>query len=228
MTASRNPLVLVLDIFRAPSASFIALHQHGSWGWQPFILLMISPFLFWGAYFSSVNFDWLSGILLSDAAQLNSEQAALLTPETLMVVEIINDITARVMTLLMLALWFMLATRASQAHGFWKWFAAASVMLFPAVLGDFASYASLTLNQNAVVSYAADLNSLNGLLKLPLSHPWSGWASAFPLLLPWYIVLGYAAVLTWTPLERGQALVIASLPWLSYFIIWALVILIAH
>ena len=74
------------------------------------------------------------------------------------------------------------------------------------------------------MNYAADLNSINGLIKLPLTNDWSQFASSFPLLLPWYIVLGYAAVLTWTEFERGQALVISALPWVGYYLIWALYI----
>jgi len=61
---------------------------------------------------------------------------------------------------------------------------------------------------------------------LPLTSEWSHFASSLPLLLPWYIVLGYGAVLTWTEFERGQALVIASLPWVAFYVIWALYIVV--
>ncbi|GAJ73736.1 hypothetical protein JCM18904_4664 [Vibrio sp. JCM 18904] len=49
MNPSSNPLVMLLDIFRSPTSCFLALYQRGGWGgWQPFIFLMLSPFLFWG------------------------------------------------------------------------------------------------------------------------------------------------------------------------------------
>lgn len=227
MTPSSNPLIMLIDIFRSPTSCFLALYQRGAWGWQPYIILILSPFLFWGAYFANVNFEWLSAALSTQLAIVNPEQLKLLDSNTLLASEIISDVAGRTMSILMLAFWFNLATKPSQhKHSFWRWFAAASVIMFPAVIGDFASYVSLLLKHGQVMIYAADLNSLNGLLKLPLTHEWSQFASSLPLLMPWYIVLGYAAVLTWTEFERGQALVISALPWVGYYVIWAFYILV--
>ncbi|NRF29505.1 YIP1 family protein [Vibrio coralliilyticus] len=228
MTPSSNPLVMLVDVFRSPSACFLALYQRGAWGWQTYIVLMLSPFLFWGAYFDIVDFEWLRQGLSAQLAQTNPTQLDLLDANTLMASEIISDIAGRTLTIVMLAFWFNLATKPSQhQHGFWRWFAASTVVVFPAIIGDLASYVSLLLKHGQVMVYAADLNSLNGLLKLPLTNEWSQFASSFPLLLPWYIALGYAAVGTWTEFERGQALVISALPWVAYYIIWALYIVIS-
>ncbi|KJY88545.1 membrane protein [Vibrio neptunius] len=228
MTPSSNPLVMLVDVFRSPSACFLALYQRGAWGWQTYIVLMLSPFLFWGAYFDIVDFEWLKQGLSTQLAQTNPKQLALLEANTLMASEIISDVIGRTLTIVMLAFWFNLATKPSQhQHGFWRWFAASTVVVFPAIIGDLASYVSLLLKHGQVMVYAADLNSLNGLLKLPLTNEWSQFASSFPLLLPWYIALGYAAVGTWTEFERGQALAISALPWIAYYIIWALYIVIS-
>lgn len=227
MTPSSNPLVMLLDIFRSPSACFLALYQRGAWGWQPYVVLMLTPFLFWGSYFDLVNFEWLKDALTLQLEQTNPKQLELLDANTLMASEIISDMAGRTLTILMLAFWFNLATKPSQhQHGFWKWFAAGAVITFPAVIGDLASYISVLLKHGQVMVYAADLNSLNGLLKLPLTNEWSQFASSFPLLLPWYIALGYAAIGVWTEFERGQALAISALPWVGYYLIWALYILI--
>ncbi|TFH90658.1 YIP1 family protein [Vibrio ouci] len=227
MNPSSNPLVMLVDIFRSPSACFLALYQRGAWGWQPYVFLILSPFLFWGSYFDLVNFEWLREGLAAQLAETNPKQLELLDPNTLMASEIISDIAGRTLTILMLAFWFNLATKPSQhQHGFWKWFAAGAVITFPAIIGDLASYVSVLLKHGQVMVYAADLNSLNGLLKLPLTNDWSQFASSFPLLLPWYIALGYAAIGTWTEFERGQALAISALPWVGYYLIWALYILI--
>ncbi|AXN31337.1 YIP1 family protein [Vibrio coralliilyticus] len=228
MTPSSNPLVMLVDVFRSPSACFLALYQRGAWGWQTYIVLMLSPFLFWGAYFDIVDFEWLRQGLSAQLAQTNPKQLELLDANTLMASEIISDVAGRTLTIVMLAFWFNLATKPSQhQHGFWRWFAASTVVVFPVIIGDLASYVSLLLKHGQVMVYAADLNSLNGLLKLPLTNEWSQFASSFPLLLPWYIALGYAAVGTWTEFERGQALVISALPWVAYYIIWALYIVIS-
>lgn len=223
---SSNPLTMLLDIFRAPTSCYAALYQKGVWGWQTYIILILTPFLFWGAYFDVVNFEWLKETLTSQANQ-DQDIISLIDANTLMASEVIKDILNRTLVIGLLAFWFMLAAKPSKyQHGYWKWFAGASVVVFPAVLGDLASYVSLLVNHGQVMYYAADLNSLNGLLKLPLSNDWSDFASAFPLLLPWYIVLGYAAIGAWTEFTKKQAILIASIPWVGYFVIWALYILI--
>ena len=224
---SSNPLIMLLDIFRAPTSCFAALYQRGSWGWQTYIILLLTPFLFWGAYFDVVDFEWLKSVLISQVPADSASNFERLDANAMMASEIINDALNRTLAIGLLAFWFMLAAKPSKyQHGYWKWFAAASVVIFPAVLGDLASYVSLLVNHGQVITYAADLNSLNGLLKLPPTSDWFGFASAFPLLLPWYIVLGYSAVGAWTEFNQGQALAIASIPWVGYFLIWALVALI--
>ncbi len=223
MKPSSNPLIMLVDIFRSPQDCFAALYEKSAWGWQPYIILMLTPFLFWGAYFSNVDFEWLKAGLSAQMQATKPDLIGLLEADTLLASEILSDVMGRTLTIILLALWFNLATRQGQVKlGFWKWFAASSAIIFPAVLGDLASYASLLLKHGQVMSYAADLNSVNGLIKLPLTNEWSQFASSFPLLLPWYIFLGYAAVITWTQIERGPALVITILPWVAYYAIWAI------
>ncbi len=223
ISASSNPLSMLLDIFRSPTSCFLALYQRGLWGWQPFIVLMITPFLFWGNYFDMVDFAWLKAGLMQQMPASAAQQLAHINADALMATEIITDTVGRLVAVLMLGLWFLLATKGSeQQHGYWRWVAASCAILFPAVLGDIASFVSLILNHGHVMTYAADLNTLNGLIKLPMDHHWSEFARSLPLLMPWYIVLGYAAVGAWTTLERGQALAIAALPWVGYYLAWGL------
>ncbi|MDG3088851.1 YIP1 family protein [Vibrio hannami] len=223
MVPSRNPLIMMLDIFRAPMSCFSALYQRGMWGWIIYIILILSPFAFWGSYFDIVDFEWLKSNMTQQLAIVAPDQIDLLDKDTLMASEILGDIFNRTIVIALLAFWFLLATKPSQYNfGYWKWLGASSVILFPAVLGDFASYVSLLVNHGQVMSYAADLNSLNGLLKLPMTSEWSAFASSLPLLLPWYIVLSYSAIGAWTEFNKTQALKIAVLPWVSFYLFWGL------
>ncbi|MFW7524099.1 YIP1 family protein [Vibrio ostreicida] len=228
MNPSVNPISMLLDIFRSPVSCFLALSQRGLWGWQAYLVLIISPFVFWSAYFDLVPFVWLKENLTTQLAQNAPQQLELLNANTLMAIEIISDVAGRTLTIFMLSVWFYFATKSSSVpQGFWRWFAASCVIVFPAVIGDIASYTSVLMQHGYVMIFAADLNSLNGLLKLPLTNEWSHFASAVPLLLPWYIALGYTAVSTWTGFARGESLVISALPWLACYLIWALYILLS-
>ena len=110
MTPSRNSLVMLYDAFRSPTQCFTALYQRGIWGWQPFIILLISPFLFWGAYFDIVDFEWLKSELISNMS-IPQDQQALLNSNTLLAGEVILDVTGRAFAVLLLGFWFTLATR---------------------------------------------------------------------------------------------------------------------
>ncbi len=224
MTPSSNPLMLLIDIFRSPTDCFAALYQHGKWAWLPFLLLIFAPFMFWGTYFDLVNINWVTTNLTEQITSIGGQiQAKWLTKEILLAGEVINDVMGRTITILLLALWFKLATKQSKyQHSYFKWVAGSTIVMFPAIIGDIASYVSLLLNHAQIMPYAADLNSLNGLLKLPMTNHWSTFASAFPLLMPWYITLSYAALGAWTDLERSKALIIAVLPWFSSFTLWGL------
>lgn len=115
MNPSSNPLVMLLDIFRSPTACFLALYQRSAWGWQPYVVLMLSPFLFWGAYFSNVDFAWLSEELSKQLAQTNPDQLALLDSNTLLASEIISDVFSRTLTIVLLAV-SGLISQLSQAN----------------------------------------------------------------------------------------------------------------
>jgi hypothetical protein len=99
--------------------------------------------------------------------------------------------------------------------------------MLPTLVGDIASLTNILFNSNNIMPNAADLNSLNGLLKLPLNHPWAPFATAVPLLAPWYIALTYTSVAAWTDFDRAKAIIVSILPWLFTLIIWPIMILVA-
>ncbi|MDP5254838.1 MULTISPECIES: YIP1 family protein [unclassified Vibrio] len=212
-----KPWHVILHGFTSPQQAFITLYHQPKAGWFAYLALVLSVFLFWGAYFERTDPQWL----LAQLSQIYPTQS-LPDPQTLLAGQIISDVLSRTLCIVLLAIWFHLATKHIVKLTLRQWFAAASVMMLPALLGDMASYVSGILQHEPIVIFSADLNSLNGLLHLEPTSKWSQIASAFPLLMPWYIVLGYGAVLTWTPLEGGQALAIAMLPWLGFFSFWSL------
>ncbi|MEJ6062497.1 hypothetical protein MT380_17710, partial [Aliivibrio salmonicida] len=115
MTPSSNPLILLVDIFRSPTDCFAALYEHGKWAWLPFLLLIFSPFIFWGTYFDLVNFNWVVTSLTQQIDSIGGQvKAEWLTKEILLAGEVINDVMGRIASVLLLALWFKLATKQSK------------------------------------------------------------------------------------------------------------------
>lgn len=103
---SSNPLSMVVDIFRAPTSCFAALYKRGAWGWQTYVLLMLTPFLFWGYYFDIVDFEWLKFNLVEQLQATSPDKIVLLEPNTLMASEILNAVFNRTLNIGLLAFWF--------------------------------------------------------------------------------------------------------------------------
>lgn len=229
MTPSKNPLIALLDLFRSPIDCFAAVHERPKWAIVPYLVILVSSCILWAAYFEYVNMAWLQQELIVQLSSFNQDvQEAWLTKEALLAGEIFSDILGRTTGIFVLALWLHLATKGNRyQHSFGKWLSASCFIILPAIIGDVASYINIMFNQNDILPNAADLNSLNGLLKLPLNHPWSSFATTIPLLAPWYIALTYAAVGAWTDFDRARVIIIAILPWILTLIIWPVTIITA-
>ena len=229
MTPSRNPVIALLDTFRSPVDCFAAVHQRPKWAILPYLLVIVGPFFFWGTYFNHVDLAWLQQSLLAQLPTVDEQiQADWLTKEVLLAGEVFSDITGRTACIFMLALWLNLSTKSSSyQHGYGKWLAAACFIMLPAVIGDVASYLNALFNTSPILPNAADLNSLNGLLKLPLNSPWSAFTTSIPLLTPWYIALSYAVVGAWTDCDRAKCIIVASLPWVMTIVLWPILIIAA-
>ncbi|QIR05542.1 YIP1 family protein [Salinivibrio costicola] len=225
MVASSNPLFALRDIVIRPSACFAALSQRPAWAWLAYLLLCFSSMAFWNAYFDHTDLDTLQRVLIQTLSMSEGDAQQWLERETLLASEVLGDWFGRAAVIFALALWFRLATKQeAPTFGYRHWLAATSFILLPAIVGDLASYTNMMLSPSFILPAHADLNSLNGLLKLPLTSEWSAWAASLPILLPWYWVLSITVLALWTPLEQGKAIVVATLPWFAVFGGWALMI----
>ncbi|UJF19770.1 YIP1 family protein [Vibrio sp. SS-MA-C1-2] len=226
---SKNPFTLLRDVVLAPSSAFATVYHAPKLTWLPYFLLLLSSFILWNNYFQDVNFHWLHGVLSQQLSMTPEEQSKWLVKGVLLASEFIKDFIGRTAMILLMAAWLKIATKPSQhQHSYWKWVAASTLIFLPMLIGDLASYVNFSLSNDNITMAAMDLNSLNGLLKLaPTSH-WIAYCSSFPLLMPWYIVLTYAALGTWTDFDKAKSLVIAALPWLFIYTLWPIVILFSY
>ncbi len=225
---SSNPFSAMRDSVTAPISCFAALYERPVWGWIPYLLLIVSCMLFWGAYFDHVNFEALATTLSSSLSLSPEQQSAWMQKEVLLAGEVIADVIGRTGTIVMMALWLHLATKSlGQSPMFRQWLGASCFIFLPSVVGDLASYANLLFNSSLLLPAYADLNSLNAFIKTGYTSPWNSYLSTFPILLPWYWVNTLNLLTSWVPMERGKAFAIASLPWLLVFGGWGVFIAVA-
>ena len=229
MTPSKNIFAAVLDAFRSPIDCFAAIYEHPKWAVLPYLIAILGPFFLWNSYFGNVDMVWLQQELMTQFVNANQQiEESWLTKEALLAREVIGDIGGRTLCIFVLALWLHLATKGNQyKHSYGKWLAASCFIMLPTVIGDFASYINIMFNSSNILPNAADLNSLNGLIKLPMHNPWASFSATIPLLAPWYIALTYAAITAWTDYDRAKSIVVACLPWLLTLIVWPIMIIAA-
>ncbi len=227
MTPSSNPFKALIDLFRSPVECYASLYQYPKWGWFAWVFIVLGPFMFWGYYFELVNQEWMITNIISQSPTLSPEELeSWIQPEILLGGNIIGDMVGRTAVILFMSLWLTLATREQEKRLRWgQWLGISCFIFLPMIVGDIASYVSILFNYAQVMPNAADLNSLNGLLKLPMDHPWATFCQTIPLLMPWHIVLTYAALGAFTNYDRGHALSIALLPWIGVITLWPLAIL---
>ncbi|WP_434356477.1 YIP1 family protein [Parasalinivibrio latis] len=225
---SSNPFYAMRDSVTAPVSCFAALYERPVWGWVPYLLLIASGMLFWGAYFDHVNFNALARALSTSLSLTPEQQSAWMQKEILLAGEVMADVVGRTGSIIMMALWLHLSSKSlGNSPMFRQWLGASCFIFLPAIIGDLASYANLLFNQSLLLPAYADLNSLNAFFKVEYSSPWSTYLNTFPILLPWYFVNTLNLLTSWVPMEKGKAITIASLPWLLVFVGWGMFIAVA-
>ena len=123
----------------------------------------------------------------------------------------------------LMAVYYLLAGKVMGAGiGYGKWFGFAAWTSIPRLLAlplmalqIATSGGRLTLEDSNMVS----LNYL--LLHLPLSHPWASFAGSLDLTSLWTMALATIGLKAWTGRSTGACALVAVLPYVLIYGIWA-------
>ena len=229
-TGSYTVFNALVDIIASPGKALDEAKQHTSWLWWPLFISIFLAMAVFGYYYSWVDFPWLvEETVRNIPAESRAESAeairSFMQPGRTMWFTLIMILVVSFIIYLLQAVYFHLANKMTSGSeiGFGQWF---SFSVWISFVGIFATLAAL------IVILMADSNQLSNTSLQPLSFnalfihaapgtTWATWANSLNLVTFWTIFLAATGFGRWTGASTVKSWVIAALPWVLIFGIWA-------
>ena len=220
----------MVDIVASPGKALDEIRQHTSWLWWPLLasILLASGMLLY--YYNWVDFPWLieetiRQIPIEDRAESEGAIRQFMQPITSMWFAVIMVVLMTLVIYTIQATYLHLANKLTTGTqiGFGNWFSFTVWTWFVSVVGSLAGFAMILLaDSNQLSSQSLAVLSLNSLLIHASSEsPWFNWANALNLVHFWIIALMAIGFARWTSSSMVKSTVIAALPWVLIFGLWA-------
>ena len=223
----------MVDIITSPGKALDAVKSHTSWLWWPLLinLLLACALLYY--YYTWVDFDWLIEQTIRQAPPESRAEGAdairqFMNPATTTWTSIGAVVIVIMIVYLVQAVYLHLANKISTGAdvGFGQWFSLGAWSGFVGIFATLATFIGLLMAKNNQVALEnLDVFSLNSLLvHASPDDPWYRWATSLRLLTIWSLILMAIGYSRWTGAGMGKSAIIAALPTIAIFGIWALTI----
>jgi len=232
---SSNLAAGLLDIFVAPASLFRALPDRRWWGWGAFALIAAAAAISTYAFIGPMSPEWIveqqilqMGDRLSDPElERIRPQLETMAPHTAAFSAIGAVATTGLLIVLVGSLYMLLARLATNGprRGWGTWLRFTTWTQVPMVayslgLVALALIAGTPDQSMGLVGYAS-LNNL--VLDLPPGHRWYNLASGLSLFTLWSLVLAAIGMRIWTSASTVRSVLLATVPWVLVFGVWALI-----
>jgi hypothetical protein len=232
-TTSYSVFNALVDIVASPGKALDEAKLHTSWLWWPLLISILLGCGLFYYYYNWVDFPWLvEETIRALPADSRAESAdgvrQFMNPATTMWTTIGSIIVGTFIIYLVQATYFHLANKVTTGAdiGFGQWFAFTSWTAFVGVFSTLISLVVLlSADNNQIAAESLDVTSLNALLlHAEPGDPWFRWASSFRLISLWSIALMAIGYARWTGASMLKSALIAVLPTIAIFGIWALMV----
>ncbi|GAA5138177.1 YIP1 family protein [Thalassotalea piscium] len=233
---SANPLQACFDVLLSPAKAFSSVKDKKGWAWLPFFLVIASTSAVFVHYFSVVDINWFQEQSLEQAAAMTGmtyDELKAASSEadatSAMLQTTISVVISLIAVNLLVAIYYLLATKimAKNDYGFKNWFAFSWWASLPLVVSSLASILVLLFAVDSNISMN-DLQptSLNSLIfSLDQSHAWYNFLEAINLFSLWMIAIASVGLKTWLNIDIKKASIIAAIPSIAIYGLWAIYIL---
>ena len=223
----------MVDIVAAPGKALDEIKPHTTWLWYPLLISIALACALFAYYYSWVDFDWLveetiRQIPAEDRAASADAVRGFMSPKSSMITTLVAVVAVTFVIYLLEAIYFHLANKISTGAdiGFGQWFNFAAWTAFVGVFGTIAAFVVILVSDtNQVAAESLQVLSINNLLlNAPSDSGWYRWGSSLSLINLWMLVLMTIGYNRWTGAPMAKSAVIACLPWVLIFGIWAAMI----
>ena len=223
----------MVDIVASPGKALDEIRQHTSWLWWPLLItiLLASGLFFY--YYNWVDFPWLveetiRQVSIEDRAESADAIRQFMQPGRSMWMTVITIVVMSFVIYTIQATYLHLANKLVTGAdiGFGGWFSFTVWTGFVGVFGTLAGFAVILMaDSNQMSTQALAVLSMNSLLvHASPGEPWFTWASSLTLINFWTLFLMSIGFARWTSASMMKSTIIAVLPWVLIFGVWALMI----
>lgn len=219
------------QVFSDPAKAFEKLYERSN-PVLPLLLLVVGSMAVMVWYYQVVDMPWLIEQMLAATPQGNDPAARaamekFMSPTTMMVTTVVGIAIMLPLFLLISAVYYLLSAKVVGSDiGFGKWFGFSAWSAVPSLLTIPASVVAILMASNGQLA-TNEVNplTLNQLFfHLPMGHRWAGLLDAIHLPMFWSLFVSAVGYQVWTKKSAATSWVVALLPYLLIFGIWALIL----
>jgi hypothetical protein len=223
----------MVDIVASPGKALDEIRQHTSWLWWPLLITILLASGLFIYYYNWVDFPWMveetiRQIPVENRAESEDVIRQFMQPGSTMWTTVITVVVMSLIIYTIQATYLHLANKliTGAEIGFGGWFSFTVWTSFVGVFGTLAGFAAILMaDTNQLSTQALAVLSMNSLLvHANPGDAWFTWASSLTLINFWTLFLMSIGFARWTGASMVKATVIAVLPWLLIFGVWALMI----
>jgi len=218
------------DIIASPGKALDEIRQHTSWLWWPLLINIALAAGIFAYYYGWVDFPWLveetiRGLPAESRAESADAVRQFMKPGQTMWMTVIGIVVMSFIIFTIQAAYFHLVNKSTSGAEirFGQWFSFSVWVSFVGVFGSIAALIVILMaDTNQLASTSLQPLTINALLvHASPGDTWHTWGSSLSLLTFWTIFLSALGIGRWTGASTVKSWVIALLPWVLIFGIWA-------
>lgn len=214
------------NVFVDPAPTFARLKGTTN-AWLPLLvsILLSLGVMYW--WVSTVDFDWLRAHMLEAQTTAKPEARAaiakFLTPRTMLISSGLGAVFGTLLMSAMAALYYLIAGKViGSPLDYGKWFGFSVWTSVPRLLTVPLSALQIMTSHGQLAPEDLNMTSLNYLLfHLPVSNPWAHLVGSIDLTMFWSLALAIVGLKAWTGRSTGTCALVAVLPYLVIYAVWA-------
>ena len=223
----------MVDIVASPGKAFDGIKPHPKWLWWPLLIVIALACGVFAYYYNWVDFEWLveetiRQIPAEDRAASEDAIRGFMSPKSSMITTLIAIVVMTFVIYLIEAVYFHLAIKVATGAkiGFGQWFSFAAWTGFVGIFGSLAALLTIVFaDSNQIAAESLQVLSINNLvLHAAPGDAWFRWGSSLTLVNLWMLGLMSYGYARWTGDSLLKSTIIACLPWVLIFGIWAVMI----
>jgi hypothetical protein len=223
----------MVDIVAAPGKALDAIKLHTSWLWWPLLISVLLSAGLMVYFYSWVDFPWLvEETIRQQLVDVRAESAdgirQFMQQDRTAMIAAIAVVLMTFVIYTVQATYLHLANKLSTGSdiGWGQWFSFSAWTAFVGVFGVLAAFVMIfTADSNQLSDKSLQVLSLNSILiHAKPGEPWFTWASSLSLINFWMLFLMSIGFARWTGASMLKSAIIACLPWVLIFGIWAIMI----